>query len=112
MLERSVFGLQEIFYSYIVVSDGRGKLNDDAEEGVLYKNGLPDFTTLLHIQWMSIWLDGRRVSVQTQCISLPLEYAGECPGVRSMIIVHEKVRDEHHGLNGTHGWPAKIGKHA
>lgn len=111
VFRRSVLILGKVFDPYIGVCTCRWKLDDDAEEGILHEDCLPDFTPLLHLQGRGIQFDDGRVSVEAEGVGLSLQDTGERPGVGGVIVVHEEVGYEDHCLDGSHRWAAEVGEH-
>lgn len=64
VLERSIFLFEKIFDPYIRVRRCWRQLDDDAEEGVLYEDCLPDLAPLLHLLGGGTRVDNGRVSVE------------------------------------------------
>lgn len=111
MVGRSIFILGQVLNSHVCVCACRREFDDDAEEGILHENRLPDFPSLLHLLGVGVWFDDGGVPVEAKGVGLSLENASECPGVGGMIVVHEEVGDEDHGLDGAHGGTAEVREH-
>ena len=56
--------------------------------------------------------DDGRVAIQAQGIGLADQDAGECPSIRGVIVVHEEIDDEDHGLNDLQGRTTQVGEHS
>ena len=48
----------------------RWKLQDNGEEGVLEKDGLPKLSTLLHLEWIGVGHNDRWIAVEAQSVCL------------------------------------------
>ena len=77
----------------------RRKGQENSEERVLEQNGLPEFSTLLFIEYTSARTDYIGVAVETHCIGLSNQDASESPSVRSMVVVDQEIGYENHGLD-------------
>lgn len=87
---------------------GWGEFEEHGQEGVLEEDGLPELPPLLLVAAGTAWSDDVGVAVQAHGVGLADEDAAECPCVGGVVVVHEEIPDQDHGLQCPHRCPAEI----
>ena len=98
----------EVFDMAVAVHGRWWQFENDGEESVLKQNGLPKLQPLLLLNSGGLRLDGGRIPVDAQCGGMSGQDASKSPRVRGVVVIHQEVNHQDHGLHCSHGGPTEI----